>query len=284
MKRMIIRVIKPFIERFPRIAKFYRNFRDNKQNSGEPIETTMGFKFIGNSAMSLGKFEPEETEIFKSIINNVDILVNVGANIGYYCCLALNCNKYVIAFEPIDLNVKHLLRNIKANNWEDQIEVYPIALSNKKSGAIEIYGGGTGASLIRGWAGISVNYVNLVPISTLDNVIGNRLENKRSFIVVDIEGAEKYMLEGATSILEMTPKPIWMMEISIFEHQPKGIKINPNLLSTFQMFWERGYIARTANIENRVVLSDELNQIIKTGVNTLHTHNFLFIEKKNDNL
>jgi len=115
-------------------------------------------------------------------------------------------------------------------------------------------------------------------------VIGNRLKNKRSFIVVDIEGAEKYMLEGATSVLEMTPKPIWMMEISISEHLAKGVKINPNLLSTFQLFWERGYIARTANIENRVVLSDELNQIIKTGVDTLHTHNFLFIEKMNDNL
>jgi len=284
MKRMIIRVFKPFIERFPLIAMFYRVLRDNIQYSSEPIETTMGFKFIGSSTIQLGKFEPEETEVFKSIINNVDILVNVGANIGYYCCLALVRNKYVIAFEPINLNVKHLLRNIKANNWEDRIEVYPIALSNKKSGAIEIYGGGTGASLIRGWAGTPVNYVNLVPISTLDNVIGNRLKNKRSFIVVDIEGAEKYMLEGATSVLEMTPKPIWMMEITVSEHQPKGVKINPNLLSTFQLFWERGYIARTANIENRVVLSDELNQIIKTGVDTLHTHNFLFIEKENDKL
>jgi len=53
-------------------------------------------------------------------------LVNVGANTGYYCCLALDRNKYVIAFEPINLNVKYLLRNIKANNWDDRIEVYPM--------------------------------------------------------------------------------------------------------------------------------------------------------------
>ena len=214
--------------------------------------------------------------MFLSIIKDVDVLVNVGANVGYYCCLALNHNKYVYAFEPVILNLKTLLKNIKINNWEDNIEIYPLALSNKKSGIIEIYGGGTGASLVKGWAGIKDDSSNLVPISTLDNVLSNKLMNKKSFILVDIEGSEKYMLEGALSVFVNDPKPIWMIEITITEHWPQGVEINPNLLSTFQMFWDHGYVAKTANKENRLVTKAEIESIVNTGFDTLNTHNFLF--------
>jgi FkbM family methyltransferase len=279
MKKALIRLAKPIIERFPKLAMTYRYIRDSWQIYEEPQETPMGFKFGGNQSMQDGQYDPEETLIVNRILLNTDTVINVGANIGYYCCLALSKDKYVIAFEPINLNLRYLLRNIKANNWESRIEVYPIALSNSKAGVIEIYGGGTGASLVKGWAGTPEQYVTLVPCSTLDNVLGSRFKSKRCFILVDIEGAEHLMLEGATSIIEMVPKPIWMMEISISEHQPKGLKINPNLSSTFQVFWNRGYEARTADKQCRIIDPDEIKEIVRSGIDTLHTHNFLFIEK-----
>ena len=144
---------------------------------------------------------------------------------------------------------------------------------------IEIYGGGTGASLLKGWAGIPEQNVTLVPSSTLDNILGPRFRSKKCFILVDIEGAEKLMLEGASSIINMQPKPIWMIEISISEHQPKGVNINPNLLSTFRIFWDRGYEAWTASKECRAIHPDKVEEIVKSGTGTLHVHNFLFIEK-----
>jgi len=279
MKKQIIRLAKPIIERFPKLAMTYRYMRDSWQIYEEPQETPMGFKLVGNQSMQKGLFEPEETQIVKQIIPNVDIVINVGANIGYYCCIALSYKKYVVAFEPINLNLRYLLRNIKANNWESGIEVYPMALSNKKAGVIEIYGGGTGASLVKGWAGTPEQYVTLVPSTTLENILGSKFQTKRCFILVDIEGAEQLMLEGASSIINMVPKPIWMMEISISEHQPKGIKINPNLLSTFKVFWSNGYEAWTADEQCRIIHPDEIEQIIRSGVDIPHTHNFLFIEK-----
>ena len=276
LNKQFIKNFKLILERIPFLPMLYRDLRDNKIHNSEPKDTTWGFKFTGSSSMQLGKFEPEETELFLSIIKDVDVLVNVGANVGYYCCLALNHNKYVYAFEPVILNLKTLLKNIKINNWEDNIEIYPLALSNKKSGIIEIYGGGTGASLVKGWAGIKDDSSNLVPISTLDNVLSNKLMNKKSFILVDIEGSEKYMLEGALSVFVNDPKPIWMIEITITEHWPQGVEINPNLLSTFQMFWDHGYVAKTANKENRLVTKAEIESIVNTGFDTLNTHNFLF--------
>jgi len=275
-KKIIVKVFKPIIKSSPYFSKLYRQSRDRKYFNSIPKETPWGFKFTGPTSMQIGEFEPEETEIFLSIIKDVDVLVNVGANVGYYCALALSHNKYVYAFEPIQLNLNTLLKNMKINNWEDSIEVYPLALSNKKSGVIEIYGGGTGASLIQGWAGVKDESPSLVPISTLDNVISDKLINKKSLILVDVEGSEKYMLEGAISTFKNDPKPIWMIEINITEHWPKGVEINPNLLSTFQLFWDHGYVAKTANKENRLVTKIEIENIVNTGVDTLNFHNFLF--------
>ncbi len=73
------------------------------------------------------------------------------------------------------------------------------------------------------------------------------------------------------------PKPIWMIEITITEHWPDGVEINPHLLSIFQLFWDHGYIAKTANRESRLVEKTEIENIIRTGVDTLNVHNFLFL-------
>ncbi|MGZ3238504.1 MAG: FkbM family methyltransferase [Burkholderiaceae bacterium] len=260
-----------------RLYQAYRYIKDKKDIYEPPKETALGFLFSGNEAMGKGEFEPEETAIVKKLIPRADVLINVGANVGYYCCIALSAGKPVIAFEPIYQNLQYLLRNIKANRWESGFEVFPIALSNK-AGSIEIYGDGTGASLIKGWADTPVENVTLVPCTTMNNALGPRLHGKQCFFLVDIEGAEKFMLEGASDLINMTPKPIWMMEVSISEHQPKGVSINPNLLATFQIFWDAGYEAWTADKTCRLVGADEVKNIIQSGKDTILTHNFLFIE------
>ena len=125
MKRQLIRLAKPIAERFPRLAMIYRYVRDSWHVYEEPKETHMGFKLVGNRSMQNGEFEREETEIVEAVLPKVDMVINVGANIGYYCCVALSHNKHVVAIEPISLNVRYLLRNINANNWGSGIEVFP---------------------------------------------------------------------------------------------------------------------------------------------------------------
>ncbi len=219
--KAIIKIIKPLVERFPKVAMSYRQWRDSKDINQSPQNTSLGFKFNGNASMANCSFEPVETAIVKKIFPLVDVVVNIGANIGYYVCLALYSGKRTIAFEPMDLNLKYLLRNIKANYWQRNCEVFPIALSNEV-GIIEIYGAGTGASLVKGWAGTPENFSTLVPSSTANTIFGDRLLGEKVFVIVDIEGAENMMLEGASKLLEMYPKPIWLVEISGEEHQPKG--------------------------------------------------------------
>jgi hypothetical protein len=68
---IIMQVIKPLIEKFPKIAWMYRLFRDNKVIIQEPKMTSLGFKFIGNKSMMNSLFEPCETEIVKKIFPKV---------------------------------------------------------------------------------------------------------------------------------------------------------------------------------------------------------------------
>ena len=158
------------------------------------------------------------------------------------------------------------------------IEIIPIALSDK-IGIINIFGSGTGASLIKGWAGVPQKYFRLVPSSTMDNILDCRFQDQLCLILVDIEGSEKYMLKGAVKMLSRRLKPIWIVEICILMNQPKGIVINPNLLSTFEIFWHNNYEAWTADKFLRFVCFEEIKAIIESGINTLHTKNFIFIEK-----
>ena len=278
MKWLVLK-IRPFIERFPKIATMYRNFRDQMDYMDEPDLTPWGFKLAGNKLMSKGIFEPEETKLVSELLRDSDILVNVGANVGYYCCHALNMGKPIIAFEPIQRNFRYLLKNIKYNGWSDA-EIFPLALSNSV-GIIEIYGGDTGASLIKGWGGVCDNYMTLAPSSTMDIVLGTRLRGKKALIIVDIEGAERWMLEGASLMLANDPKPIWLMEIASMEHQPSGVEINPDFSKTFQLFFNNGYQAFYANQGMRPFTMEDVN-LVTIGKLELNTNNFIFMNKNKD--
>ena len=271
--KRLIKLLKPLEGHFPRLAVMYRTLRDQWDSMKEPQPTPWGFKLAGNAAMAQGIFEPIETEIVRKLLNEVDILVNVGANVGYYCCHALSMGKPVIAFEPMERNLHFLCKNIKANGWNGA-EIFPIALSNRV-GILEIYGANTGASLVKGWAGVPDNHNNLVPCSTIDLLLNNRLQGKKALVLVDIEGAEKWMLEGASQILNNEPSPIWVMEITSKEHQPHGVEMNPNFKSTFNIFFQHGYEAFDLEQNMRPMKMEYLEQIFN-GVVEFNSNNFIF--------
>ena len=218
ISKKLISLAKPLVEHYPRIASVYRGVRDQLSIMDEPVITPWGFILSGNLAMAEGKFEPVETELVSHILQDVDVLVNVGANIGYYCCHALHMGKPVIAVEPNTRNLHYLLKNIQNNGWAKLAEVFPVAMG---SGAdiLQMWGGGTGASLVKGWASIPESYVTQVPILSLDRVLGDKLQGKKALILVDIEGAEFMMLQGAKQTLMNETRPIWMMEISTTDHR-----------------------------------------------------------------
>lgn len=259
----------------------YKRFVQQRFQRLVAKNSPLGFRFLGNDAMQAGAFEPEETRLIKHLTEHVDYFINIGANIGYYCCIALQKGLPVIAYEPEQSNLKYLLRNVRENGWGDRIEILPIALS-EKPGIVEIYGSGTGASLLKGWANTPDHLVDIIPASTLDLSLGQRLRGSRALILIDIEGAEYSAIQGGLITLRQDPKPIWIVEICSHQHQPIGVTINPRLLDTFELFWNAGYYSYTVERKTRLIEKSEIDAIQQGGVDTLGVHNFIFIHSTLD--
>ena len=136
-------------------------------------------------------------------------------------------------------------------------------------------GGRTGASLIKGWASIPYGYVTQVPVLSLDRVLGDAIKGKRALILVDIEGAELMMLQGAAETLQNEPRPIWMMEVCTTEHQPVGTSMNPNFKKTFELFFDCGYRAFTADAVAKEIKKSDVDDVMANR-KQLTTQNFLF--------
>jgi FkbM family methyltransferase len=220
------------------------------------VRTPLGFKLSAGfhpayDQMRNGTFEPEETALIARLLEHVDRFVDVGANLGFFTCLALQKGRGVMSIEPQPRNLKSLYRNLVSNGWQDSAEVMPVALSDTP-GLLTLYGAsGPSASLLQNWAGYSPKYSQLVAVSTLDNLLAGRFDGERLLIKIDVEGAEFGVLEGAHATLQRSTRPMWLMEVCLHEFHPSGF--NPDFFKVFQLFWDLGYEAYTAEAQPHLV-------------------------------
>jgi FkbM family methyltransferase len=167
----------------------------------------------------------------------------VGANVGLYACLARARGHFTIAVEPLPSNLKFLYRNLSINELTD-VEVFPVGLGARPA-VREIFGFSDVASFVQNWNRGAEIHSEMVPISTLDILIGDRFAGQRLFIKMDIEGYEFEALQGAKLILKRTPQPIWMVEILCTNPRTKAL--NPYYQTIFRTFWANGYRAYIAS-------------------------------------
>lgn len=146
----------------------------------------------------------------------------------------------MIAIEPQPGNLRHLMQNLEVNGWLD-VELWPVGVADK-TGLRTLHGAsGPSASLVKGWAGYSTRFRQTIPMTTLDTLIGQRLDSKRLLIKIDVEGAEYSVLLGAEKTIKRRPRPIWLVEISLSKYHPGGT--NLNFEQTFKLFRKYGYSA-----------------------------------------
>jgi len=257
----------------PAFGQVYRHIRDQRATSASPIKTPFVFTLLGNPLMAGGCFETAETEIFLKYIRDAAICIDIGANIGFYTCLAAAQGKHVIAIEPMVANLNFLYRNL-INNLFFDVEVFPLGLASKPS--IErLVGSDSGASFIPGWAGVSDKRYEIVPVNALDIVINKRFNGQLLVIKMDVEGYENEVLKGAVNTLALSPKPAWLVEICFRENFPSGL--NEKFYETFEVFWKNGYQARTANREERIITPRDVSRWVKQGFKDFGSHNYIFI-------
>ena len=256
-------LIKDCLEKTP-IAMFYRTLRDEWSfHSCRTVKTSRGYSFRGRSDMATFSFETVEVMLWEKYLRDSDVFVDVGANVGYFTCLACSMGKRTIAIEPLESNLRYLYANIEMNGWSDLVEVFPVGLSDSPK-LTTLFGGGTGASLLEGWAGTSAAFRRSISVSTLDILIGDRFKGKRIAIKMDIEGGEYSALQGAMKLLKASPRPVWLVEITLDTNR-QCIGLNPCFINTFKLFWENGYSAHSVSHPQVQIEPGVIIDYAKTG-------------------
>lgn len=258
----------------PGLAGMLRRHRAARFRSRTPlISTPWGFQFAGAVPDVRDPAEAEHVRTMERLIASSEVFVDVGANVGFFSCLARVRGAIAIAVEPFAFNADSIERNLAANRWSD-VELHRCALADR-AGTGTLYGRDTLASRIPGWGVRDDPWTQTVELSTLDALLGTRFADRRLSIKIDVEGAELDVLRGAARTLMRQPAPIWSVEIAFDEHHPEGV--NPHFAQTFEMFFDAGYAAQTITADGpRLVGLDDVRQWVRAGRRGFGTVNYCF--------
>jgi FkbM family methyltransferase len=156
--------------------------------------------------------EKTTTDLFKKVVKPGNVVVDLGANIGYFTLLAsklVGSNGKVFAFEPEPKNYSYLSKNIEINNY-NQTNAFQKAVSDK-NGKTQLYVClyDTGHHTINEYSGIEAysrgrhtekQAVDIETVS-LDSFLNGKTDHV-DVMKVDVEGAEALAFFGMENILK----------------------------------------------------------------------------------
>ncbi|MBN1850754.1 MAG: FkbM family methyltransferase [Deltaproteobacteria bacterium] len=153
-----------------------------------------------------GYYEIHESRMFLSLLKPDNVVVDVGANIGYYSLLAAsrtgNGGK-VFAFEPVPLTFFRLKKNVQRIECVEALQM----ACGDEDGFTEIYisdfrvNGQSGCSRILSPLPNNPNIKEKVPLIRLDTFFGGKKQTKIDLMKIDTEGYELKVLMGSENIL-----------------------------------------------------------------------------------
>jgi len=216
--------------------------------------------------------EKYETALFKYLVKKNMVVVDVGANIGYYALFGAKLvgkNGIVYAFEPFPNNYKLLCKSVEINNYKNIVSVQKI-VSNKN--------GKTKFWFEKDWRGSpslskhcvlsvsrhdSLEKGGFMEITTtsLDSFFEKTIKNtKIDIIKIDTGGAEGLVINGAKKILKNNH------HLRIFlEFWPKAMEdLKTSPLKLLQDLRKYGFKIRRIN-EKKQILEPviDINKFLK---------------------
>lgn len=179
--------------------------------------------------------ERKATEIMQDFIEPDDVILELGANIGYYVCMEskiLSDQGYIYAVEPSPDNVALLQANIALNEVK-HIEVFNMAMSDK-AGTAKLF------------MGPACNLHSLVDrsdqreresIEVQTDSVDHFLQGKKpiSFLRMDVEGYETIIFEGMQETLAAPSLRKLFIEIHPMVIEPERMQ------AFFQQLQDHGF-------------------------------------------
>jgi FkbM family methyltransferase len=257
----------------PIIKKILKNLEKSLKTEFSIIQGSKMYLDPGDSLdLSInGVYGELDTKIIRDNIKEGDIVIDVGANIGYYTLIfaqLVGASGKVFAFEPEPKNFEILKKNIEVNNYQNIIAEQKIV--SDESGMVKLFIAEKGIVGHRLQQKTDSQKFIEVESILLDNYLKNlNLSEKINFIKIDVEGAEVKVLEGSKIMIEKSD------QLKIFtEFNREDIKkydYNPEYLLSFLI----------KNKFNFFLPNYKTNTIIKTDKNTLLSSDELLKENLN---
>lgn len=159
--------------------------------------------------------EEATTELFKKIVKRGDVVVDLGANIGYFTLLAARLvgeQGRVYAFEPEPRNHKYLLKNIELNGYNNILPMQKAVSDRQGRTKLYICSYDTGHHTINQYEGIRVQKPDLnddkevfieVETTTIDGFFEDK-EQSIDVMKIDVEGAEMLVLSGMDKVIKQS--------------------------------------------------------------------------------
>jgi len=205
-------------------------------------------------------------EIFKKHVKEGDNVIDIGANIGYFTLMLAKLvgpTGKVFAFEPDPRNISLLKKNIETNNYQNVV-VVPKAVSNVNQKCTLFTSQATfGQNRI--YEPKKTKNQEYVPIESetisLDNFFKTDETMKNiSFVKIDVEGAEKFVLEGMENILDLNKNIKIFSEIDLDRLDDAG----SSYTEMIELLEEKEFTIFLVNDTNDEIVKGNIKSIGKT--------------------
>lgn len=173
------------------------------------IYTQKGDSCLGGNVF-LGLMEFHESAFLVHFLQNSDLFVDVGANLGHYTLLASGvCDARTIAIEPVPTTYKRLKYNVIKNNIWNMVKLENIGIGAKDG---ELFFSNFDDNAINYVQGNEKNESSLrVRVKTLNNLLKGKTPK---VIKIDAEGYELLILNGANNVLKNPELEAIIIEIN----------------------------------------------------------------------
>jgi FkbM family methyltransferase len=209
------------------IVQFRRLF----PNLPVPYRLSFGSWFmLGDGTIDRGLlwdcFETAELRFVEKFLEPGMCVLDVGAHHGLYTLLAakrVGRGGKVIAFEPSPRERHLLVRNLRLNFVSNvHIESYALGSGYSKAKLFLVEGSEDGCNSLRPPAVAAVTQIMSVDVISLDDYLSSAGVSSVDFVKLDVEGAEREVLRGASGLLNSSSPPIFFVEVQDIRTRPWG--------------------------------------------------------------
>ena len=194
--------------------------------------------FVENRLCFFGIWEPAVTRVFERLLGPGDVVVDVGANVGYYSLLASHLvggTGHVYAVEASPLIRERLNRNLLANGMRN-VSVLPYAAWDENGSArLHVAAENRGSSTLSRYGGTDA--IEAVSLVRLDKILPEAIAPRIRLLKIDVEGAEAHAVRGLAGLLERARRAVVICEITPSRLAELGSKAS----DVFEIFERLGY-------------------------------------------